>query len=48
MIRKRLFAKVHYFVHLNLAFTLLLANLVFVSSVEAAAANEVGSCSFHK
>ena len=39
--RKRLFDKVHYFVHLNLAFTLLLANLVFVSGIETATANEV-------
>jgi hypothetical protein len=39
--RKRLFDKVHYFVHLNLAFTLLLANLVFVSGIETATVNEV-------
>ena len=39
--RKRLFDKVHYFVHLNLALALLLANLVFVSGIETATVNEV-------
>lgn len=39
--RKKLLAKGHNFVHLNLALSLLLANIVFVSGVETATANEV-------
>ena len=39
--RKRLFEKVHHFVHLNLALSLLMANVLFVSGVEVAAKDEV-------
>lgn len=39
--RKNLLAKAHNFVHLNLALSLLLANLVFISGIDTATGNEV-------
>ncbi len=39
--RKQLFNKVHYFVHLNLSISLLLAYFVFVVGIETAVGNRV-------
>ena len=39
--RRKLFSAIHYFVHLNLAISLLLGYIVFVSGIEHARHNKV-------
>ena len=40
-LRKKLFSAIHYFVHLNLALTLLVGYLVFVLGIELGNSNKV-------
>ena len=42
-LRRELFAKVHYFIHLNLSITLCLAYITFVAGIEKGAAYQVGN-----
>ena len=43
ILRRELFTKVHYFIHLNLSITLFLGYLTFIAGIEEATAYEVSA-----
>ena len=45
-LRRELFSKVHYFIHLNLSITLCLAYITFVAGIEKAVAYEVSTIQY--
>lgn len=46
-LRRELFAKVHYFIHLNLSITLCLAYITFVAGIEKGAAYQVSNIQYN-